>query len=855
MSAVATMTVPITQPSVDKTVQMTKSETPTSAATSAPTLPLATTTTTTTTTTILPGVSVDLPVVEAILPIASATNPSLPPLPPIATNSGAASALSMLIGSTLKRKAPEKKETLVATNVSASLSVLPVDEKKETVDCQLSDLKEKLAKVELENQRLIENEKKRDDANEFLLDMRLLRNTSNHLFKPLSEKLLDTHSVLAIQVWDSDQSIKSRVNAAQNDIKSAVKRPSELVSELLPILFSEFDDPCSNVPNSTKSLCCMDHKWNFDVKELDAKRTGPKVSEKMNDIYTQVLQFAKDPENPFQKTATTVQPLMNEVVPLLNTMCFAEFDVMCHDIILATILKPCTELLTSPLRSAFKEGRQAYSSLMTQVDIVRKEVESAQSKHDLKTVVLAEESLITVSQNAIVSVSQLLTLIQDSKYAELFLNGSSGKLAVARAYITKIFLETRTKLEQQCINQKADAYTANALLTRCMTVIDKKQQIFTKKLNTTDEKIDQLKKEIAIVKESWHFVEEKKRITDYFEEMNVKTTIMIEMDRMDQAKKIVSQRLTSRLQSLAYLHTWINLANELLDLVQKVVDIGVDGVETELLNRLNILSKDKCALEKDLIILFTTRHNLLTKREGQLQTRILNIDKKNIELTQEMADAESSMEVERHAKLAQQFEEQQLLKGTTRQDLQSIVDDLQKMNENKMVTLVFNENKQEHPSVTAEASRKLVSLRSTAKQTVENALMELTKQGIDPIILVNHLKQLSSNQGIRTFLSQPPMSPLAPLVPLIKPTIILALPSPDRVGDNIAGEDNKSDQKTLSPPLSLSSDDKTELTALNNEQDLDTDFTNDKKPSCPPSPLSDFEMVTTPASPNVASLI
>jgi hypothetical protein len=731
------------------------------------------------------------PTIVTVNPTAGVAAANLPPVAVSSTTVIADSdnAAGKSSGSTMENSIPASPAKITESVSEEQKSVLSTEQAELAgLRAENATLLERIRRLELTEKHHVEQHK---EEAAFLLDKRLLQFAFDGVFKAASQCLIDAHSKMAIYMWEKKQEMAAVEYGWKHELKEGFCRPTALVPALSEIVPDEFDIPKSQDPDETRidaktpdvvsktpdvvsktpdvvsktpevvsksvGVISKNRKpmgWLLSGEALaSSSAQAPRRSSSMQEMLQSVRVFAENKHNPFMATAVVVLPLMEKAVKLLESNPLASLDIKCHEIIFLTILTPCTELLSSSLQSAFKDGRAAYSTLLEKVERLKTEIETARAQNDLKTVVVTEEELIRVTKKALASNAALLELQAEPKHAERFLDGSSGKLAQVRSQMNEMFRVERDNWEDDAIRHKTDLAALEQLHQEAKHCLDQAETKFGLDRNIANKRIAEFGKEINDFSPSWNFELQETRYTEYNKAQREKLDASIAISKRVEAERLLEIQFANRRDKLNTYGVRNAIAQELVHLVQKIVDLGLDGVETELRLRLKTLNSDKVSLEQDLVRLFTLRHSLVANRERQLQTRLTNIDRKRQQLKHAMDEAASALEVEVHQKLANDLLDLEKEAASKREDLMKVSEDLKSMDADVAAENAFRNAQLDHPRISALAASQALVTRKKAAVSLENTLFDLTNSGIDPNILAIHLKQLATPGALERLIS------------------------------------------------------------------------------------------------------
>lgn len=579
----------------------------------------------------------------------------------------------------------------------------------------------------------------------FFVDKRILRRSG--VFVAASEKLLTTHSEMAMASWKHDCQINNMKKDWKTKLDSKSTRPTELAKSIVNVLPVEFDIPADpkNHPQPAKSAASGSVIWKLTNTDLARITAQPQWSN-MDRMRSTVEGFANDKHNPFVSTAQTALPLISPVVALLQTCANPELDKKCFDMLDMAIIGPANDLLSSPLQAAFKDGRDAYSKLTSKVEHNKKELEIARQSDDLKTIVALEEAQIRATEDALVANHKLRELIDDPKHAELFLNGESGKLATSRKQMRESFEAEKRIWSEIQDHYRTDFSTLGTLRDRVNQQLDADKHEATCDRQTAKLQSESYAEWIQDMGSVWdYFSARRSKCEQYFHEIVKMTEEDIKLEATVEAKKTINANLDRYQEKLVSFGACANGAQTLLDYVQKVVDLGVNGVESELRSRLQTLNSDKSVLEADLRDLFTTRYGLVADRRNKFKIRLQNLELKLKDLRQQMERAEAGMEIELHAELAEKVRAQQMLKTTTNEELEAIHAELNAMDGDKLVESIFAKvNNVDHPRVAANSAQMRLVRQNQVSECLEDTILKLRAIGIDSHLLMSHLQNLTA---------------------------------------------------------------------------------------------------------------
>jgi hypothetical protein len=575
----------------------------------------------------------------------------------------------------------------------------------------------------------------------FSADAPWLRLQKAGMFDRISRKLLGAHRSMAVKIRDSGAAIiKLKLDWA-NDKGGHDVRPTQLVPALLAVLPPEFDasdlDDKSEAAQFSKSTAKCDFIWS--EYHLHGVGSVPPKSASMEAMHAQVQVFAEDVNNPFMGTAKAASPWMQRAVAMLKAEplfwgwgadnAIDYFDDMCEKIIAQSLLEPSLELLDSRLRSAFKAARDRYEERLGKVRTLSRELFKAKTRNDFTAIVTTEEAQIRATRLGLLEVNELLDLLTKPEYAERFLDGSTGKLASARLCMARLISNSRKILARSTNSIAADFLTLSELrTTACREIAFEDAATLKRKTAAVTRYLD-LKAKIGAASDapSWHWSDDQAQICELLACDREVAEAEIVLDKCEEARRLVRAVCGARGVVLKRLALLVAKCGELIDVVEKIVDIGLNGVETELRSRLASLAADKMSLLADLRELFALRYSLLAARESALRIRLAKIARNRKELSFKMEEAAAALEVALHAELAEKLAAEDRNDMSTRTELDATSADLTRMDADQTAERAFAEAKVDHPRIAATAAQHaLIKSKSALTATHENIVQAQT---------------------------------------------------------------------------------------------------------------------------------
>jgi hypothetical protein len=686
---------------------------------------------------------------------------------------------------------------------------------------ELLRVKEELSATQKQLSELQEVKSRYEDEHMFVVDKRLLRRFENGVFVPVSKLLLETHSGIALDVWNQQERVEAMRYAWKRQLATQTLRPSTLLPALSTILPPELDKPApptkpdgsGTAPKSAENSSAKSTADGTSAKNLtvaaaaalktpadlnsagaspqgggannnaaataapaattDAKAGGPqikagmctdgqcvgdgsswggwRVSESeltaaadagsadatsMAEMLRNVEVFAHSERNPFQKTAVKVKPQMSASVTILLSSPLAFLDKKFKELLQLTIIDPSNKLLESPLQSAFERVRKLYAAELKKTETLSAAIAEARNSSDLGVRVEKEKEQMLQTGATLAQNDQLCTLIEDPKHAEQFLDGETGDLARARS-------KSRDELKQEAQladlafhSYKCDVQNLNWLVSQSHAAIDAECERVLAKRAALKQQSDQMSAlyRARTDKEPWSFGAERLTLRSYLDHLTGQDELEILSQRLTEARRIVCENQRAKLAKLECYGTQIRQRQELRLLVEKVIDTGLDGVETELRARLTALAEDKTKLEADFRDLFATRYDLVYTLDQKLRTRAQNIEAELKELKEKLQRAEDGNEVQRAKAIVEEQTRRFEDKQSTASELEAAAADLKAMDGNERADRLFRAAGVDHPREVAAAKAKaLVASRranASASTTAPNSDLKGLETGV-----------------------------------------------------------------------------------------------------------------------------
>jgi hypothetical protein len=601
------------------------------------------------------------------------------------------------------------------------------------------------------------------------------------LFGAISRRLLSTHRDIAARIRDAQESVVRQKLEWHSQKHHVFARPTELLPSLLHILPAELDDDKLSTARShddkeTARSQILERKASqstvkcpfiWGEANLAQINTEPRMSRAMEILLARMLVFALDEKesgpNFLTRAAKTALPLMRKAVALLQedplfwvlteeTRVLSEdtvtedFDNSCEEMVEQSFFGPSIELLSSQLQSALKLGRDRHAAQLAVIKRLSQDIADAKSKSplDLTAVMAAEEALIRECKLGLEMLDVMLTLLKDPKYPERFLDGDTGKLAVAQSQTSHELAGGDRELAKCQDQLKSDLLTLSELRSTVYQEIASQIRGASRRKYELTQRRDELDGLIRAASRSsaWHWQADCSMISAFLACDFAIAEADIFMDKCRESRHRVANEFSIRRSALVDYAANAGKCTELLKTVRLIADIGIRSVQTELRARMAMFGADRASLLTDLLQLFTLRYSLLAGRQRALIIRQASIVRKRKELTLAMEEAAAALEVERHTKHARDIADQDRLESITKAELSVISADIALMEADQASTNAFVEAKVDHPRIAAATAAAAAAAAAAALHTLAASKSHVKRAIIDPLETI--LQQLAS---------------------------------------------------------------------------------------------------------------
>ena len=239
------------------------------------------------------------------------------------------------------------------------------------------------------------------------------------------------------------------------------------------------------------------------------------------------------------------------------------------------------------------------------------------------------------------------------------------------------------------------------------------------------------------------------------------------------------------------------------------MDLGVDGIESELRSRLGQLALDRASLDSERLMLFTTRYGLLSRRSDALRMHLAELDAKVVTQQADVEQAKVVREIDRHSRLLADLTQLRDAQMKDNADLHEVKGELADMDADVDVDASFTAAGKEHPRVAATAATHqlvLAQKRHEKKTTMRHTLETLAEHGVDPIALIAKLSDLE--QEVRRLKAaaaaaeatpQPPSDNLRRIAAPMPQTAVPAVTAAATAGDDLKRLTGRTEVRRLAP--------------------------------------------------------